>query len=67
MNEPMQPDQTSTIVVKVTEADTAVARVRSQGGVLLSFATLGGGRLALNVILPPAELLQEWDAMEAGR
>ena len=62
-NEPMQPDrQTSTIIVMASEADNAVASIRQRGGVLLSFSTRGGGRLALNVILPPSELLQEWDA-----
>jgi hypothetical protein len=62
------PERTTTMItVRAVEADTAVARVRALGGVLLSFSTIGGGRIALHVILPAGELLEEWRALEGER
>jgi hypothetical protein len=58
---------TTTLTVKATEADAVVARIRALGGVLLSFSPIGGGRIALHVILPDGALLEEWHALEGQR
>ena len=55
-------NQTATVELKAAEADAAVERLRQLGGVLLSFSPVGGGKIKLNVLLPPAELAEQWQA-----
>ena len=62
VNQPTQPDlfperTVTTLTVKGSDADAAVARVRSLGGVLLSFTTQAGGMIELHTLLS-ADMIQ---------